>query len=43
MTRQINIINVSVRKRKQFIIMSRRCATLMIVTRDNAHDTARHA
>jgi hypothetical protein len=33
MTRQINIINVSIRKRKQFIITSRRRATHVIDTR----------
>jgi hypothetical protein len=41
MTRQINIIIVSVRKRKQFIIMSRRRATRAIDTRDTRDTNAR--
>jgi hypothetical protein len=53
-TRQINVINMSVRKRKQFIITRRRRATHVVDTRhytkqrvdgtrNNAHDGARHA
>jgi hypothetical protein len=40
MTRQINIINVSVHKRKQLIIMSRRRATRVIDTRDTCERCA---
>jgi hypothetical protein len=43
MTRQINIINVSVRKRKQLIIMSRCRATHVIVTRRRTHTTCDNA
>jgi hypothetical protein len=52
-TRQINIINMSVRKRKQFIITRRRRATHVVDTRrctkqcvddmrNNSYDGARH-
>jgi hypothetical protein len=44
MTRQINVINVSVRKQKQFIITSRRHATRVVDTRDTCERcTARRA
>jgi hypothetical protein len=40
MTRQINIINMSVRKRKQFIITRKRRATRVIDTRDTCERCA---
>jgi hypothetical protein len=40
MIRQIKIINVSVRKRKQFIITRRRRATHVIDTRDTREQPA---
>jgi hypothetical protein len=40
MTQHINIVNVSVRKRKQFIITSRRRATRIIDTRDTCERRA---